>query len=75
MNGPVFQRGGIFETDLCVATGLVTDTGDENNDRFVGDITPDIELILGYVNICCKKYIYKIRIDFSFKNKFLFNER
>lgn len=52
MNGAVFQRGGTFETDLCVATGLVTETGDENRDRLVGEITPDIELIVGYVNIC-----------------------
>lgn len=54
INGVVFQRGGTFETDLCVATGLVTETGDENSERFVGDITPDIELIVGYVKICCE---------------------
>lgn len=54
INGVVFQRGGTLETDLCVATGLVTETGDEKSERFVGDITPDIELIVGYVKICCK---------------------
>lgn len=37
-----------------MATGLVTETGDEKSERFVGDITPDIELIVGYVKICCK---------------------
>lgn len=52
MKGAVFQRGGMFVTGLCVATGLVTVTGDENSDKFVGDITPDIELMVGYVNIC-----------------------
>jgi len=55
MNGAVFQRGGILVTDLCVATGLVTETGDENRDKLVGEITPDIELMVGYVKICCKK--------------------
>lgn len=48
-----FQRDETFETGRWVATGLVTDTGDENSDKFVGDITPDIELIVGYVKICC----------------------
>lgn len=55
MNGAVFQRGGTLETDLWVATGLVTETGDENKERFVGEITPDIELMVGYVNICCRQ--------------------
>jgi len=54
MNGAVFQRGGTLETDLWVATGLVTETEDENRDKLVGEITPDIELIVGYVKICCK---------------------
>lgn len=52
MKGAVFQRGGTLETDLWVATGLVTETGDEKRERFVGEITPDIELMLGYVKIC-----------------------
>jgi hypothetical protein len=47
MNGAVFQRGGMLETDLWVATGLVTGTGDEKSDRFVGEMTPDIEPIVG----------------------------
>lgn len=38
-----------------MATGLVTETGDENRDRLVGEITPDIELMVGYVKICWKK--------------------
>ena len=47
MKGAVFQRGGMLETERCVATGLVTETGDENSERFVGEITPDIELMVG----------------------------